>query len=232
MVPALSLAAPFWKGQPLCGTSTIESTAQMPCGRGRRLGDGACRSQLHILRRQQYQPRPPYPLSADRFRHDPWSPDVTHAVRTPRCHRQLKWRLNVVSVHNRHLRRKETFALRGRDSPAVPIGSSHGIVVTGQTLVRPPGPTNSLGPRHFGGARICARGAKAGLHAKPLQHPGRAGGREIACTQILLPLIGRAGAHPSRCRRLYVCHLLAKPKCRTHPDAVRIEVEPLGRRPA
>ena len=118
---------------------------------------------------------PPYPLSADRFRHDPWSPDVTHAVRTPRCHRQLKWRLNVVSVHNRHLRRKETFALRGRDSPAVPIGSSHGIVVTGQTLVRPPGPTNSLGPRHFGGARICARGAKAGLHAKPLQHPGRAG---------------------------------------------------------
>ena len=175
MVPALSLAAPFWKGQPLCGTSTIESTAQMPCGRGRRLGDGACRSQLHILRRQQYQPRPPYPLSVDRFRHDPWSPDVTHAVRTPRCHRQLKWRLNVVSVHNRHLRRKETFALRGRDSPAVPIGSSHGIVVTGQTLVRPPGPTNSLGPRHFGGARICARGAKAGLHAKPLQHPGRAG---------------------------------------------------------
>src|SRR6185437_2900092 len=83
MVPALSLAAPFWKGQPLCGTSTIASTAQMPCGRNRRLGDGACRSQLHILRRQQYHPRPPYPLSADRFRHDPWSPDVTHAVRTP-----------------------------------------------------------------------------------------------------------------------------------------------------
>jgi hypothetical protein len=27
-----------------------------------------------------------------------------------------------------------------------------------------------------------------------------------------------------------VCHLLAKPKCRTHPDAVRIEVELLGRR--
>jgi hypothetical protein len=46
--------------------------------------------------------------------------------------------------------------------------------VTGQTLVRPPGPTNSLGPRHFGGTSICAR-AKAGLHAKPLQHPGRAG---------------------------------------------------------
>ena len=29
---------------------------------------------------------------------------------------------------------------------------------------------------------------------------------------------------------VYVCHLLAKPKCRTHPDAVRIEVELLGRR--
>ena len=94
--------------------------------RSRRLGDGACRSQLHILCGQQYHPRPPYPLSADRFRHDPWSPDVTHAVRTPTLSPPTqmapqRW-LYTIGI----CRRSGTFALRGHrnDGSARNRGSS------------------------------------------------------------------------------------------------------------